>query len=226
MEFLMPFTKTRTQKEQTAATKKEEYRNTIQNEYGETSQTSSDILPDLSASMSTITNTPSNSNGAEQTYIVTANIIPNWNSIKAVSTTVPKLERKTLEPVTSNEASSQTSVPICVSQSPITSQSNTENVPHSKVCISSSVDTLSKVNSTYQSIIAAQKRPPTTNTSIVLPTKKCCTSEIPPDPQEIEDANVNFFKSLLPDMRQMTAKQKRKFKMGIYELVNNILENE
>ncbi len=43
--------------------------------------------------------------------------------------------------------------------------------------------------------------------------------------QEIDDAaDLNFFKSLLPDIRQMTPTQKRKFKMGIFELINNIVD--
>ncbi|XP_037034020.1 uncharacterized protein LOC119072823 [Bradysia coprophila] len=42
---------------------------------------------------------------------------------------------------------------------------------------------------------------------------------------EIDDsADLNFFKSLLPDIRQMTPAQKRKFKMGIFELINNIVD--
>lgn len=38
------------------------------------------------------------------------------------------------------------------------------------------------------------------------------------------NADLNFFKSLLPDIRQMTATQKRKFKMGIFELISNIVD--
>lgn len=44
--------------------------------------------------------------------------------------------------------------------------------------------------------------------------------------QEQDDAaDLNFFKSLLPDIRQMTPTQKRKFKMGIFELINNIVDS-
>lgn len=39
-----------------------------------------------------------------------------------------------------------------------------------------------------------------------------------------DSADLNFFKSLLPDIRQMTPAQKRKFKMGIFELINNIVD--
>lgn len=49
----------------------------------------------------------------------------------------------------------------------------------------------------------------------------------PPDAiviKEIEDADLSFFKSLLPDIRQMTPTQKRKFKIGIFELINNIVD--
>lgn len=42
--------------------------------------------------------------------------------------------------------------------------------------------------------------------------------------KEMDDADLNFFKSLLPDIRQMTPTQKRKFKMGIFELINNIVD--
>lgn len=43
--------------------------------------------------------------------------------------------------------------------------------------------------------------------------------------KEIDDsADLNFFKSLMPDIRQMTPAQKRKFKMGIFELINKIVE--
>lgn len=38
------------------------------------------------------------------------------------------------------------------------------------------------------------------------------------------NADLNFFKSLLPDIRQMTPTQKRKFKMGIFELISNIVD--
>lgn len=52
-------------------------------------------------------------------------------------------------------------------------------------------------------------------------------SKAPPDAlviKEIEDADLSFFKSLLPDIRLMTPTQKRKFKMGIFELINNIVD--
>lgn len=45
------------------------------------------------------------------------------------------------------------------------------------------------------------------------------------DSREIDDADLNFFKSLLPDIRQMSSSQKRKFKMGIFQLIGNILDN-
>lgn len=43
--------------------------------------------------------------------------------------------------------------------------------------------------------------------------------------QESDDADLNFFKSLLPDIRLMTASQKRRFKMGIFGLIDNVLTN-
>lgn len=46
------------------------------------------------------------------------------------------------------------------------------------------------------------------------------------DAKEIEDADASFFKSLLPDIRQMTRSQKRKFKVGIIELIDSIFENQ
>lgn len=42
--------------------------------------------------------------------------------------------------------------------------------------------------------------------------------------KEIDDADLSFFKSLLPDIRHMTPTQKRKFKMGIFELINKIVD--
>lgn len=48
----------------------------------------------------------------------------------------------------------------------------------------------------------------------------------PVDAKEIEDADINFFKSLLPDIRQLNASQKRRFKMGILELIDNICEKK
>lgn len=43
--------------------------------------------------------------------------------------------------------------------------------------------------------------------------------------QETDDADLNFFRSLLPDIRMMTASQKRRFKMGIFGLIDNVLKN-
>lgn len=42
--------------------------------------------------------------------------------------------------------------------------------------------------------------------------------------EQDDAADLNFFKSLLPDIRQMTPTQKRKFKMGIFQLINNIVD--
>lgn len=43
--------------------------------------------------------------------------------------------------------------------------------------------------------------------------------------QEMDDADLDFFRSLLPDIRLMTASQKRRFKMGIFGLIDNVLSN-
>lgn len=43
--------------------------------------------------------------------------------------------------------------------------------------------------------------------------------------QETDDADLNFFRSLLPDVRLMTPSQKRRFKMGIFGLLDNVLTN-
>lgn len=43
--------------------------------------------------------------------------------------------------------------------------------------------------------------------------------------QENDDADLDFFRSLLPDVRLMTASQKRRFKMGIFGLIDNVLTN-
>lgn len=43
--------------------------------------------------------------------------------------------------------------------------------------------------------------------------------------QETDDADLDFFRSLLPDIRLMTASQKRRFKMGIFGLIDNVLAN-
>jgi hypothetical protein len=39
-----------------------------------------------------------------------------------------------------------------------------------------------------------------------------------------EDPDLSFFKSVLPDMREMNTEQKRRFKIGILSLVKQILE--
>lgn len=43
--------------------------------------------------------------------------------------------------------------------------------------------------------------------------------------QESDEADLDFFRSLLPDTRLMTASQKRRFKMGIFGLIDNVLTN-
>lgn len=43
--------------------------------------------------------------------------------------------------------------------------------------------------------------------------------------QDTDDADLDFFRSLLPDIRLMTASQKRRFKMGIFGLIDNVLTN-
>lgn len=43
--------------------------------------------------------------------------------------------------------------------------------------------------------------------------------------QETDDADLNFFRSLLPDTRMMTASQKRRFKMGIFQLIDSVLKD-
>lgn len=43
--------------------------------------------------------------------------------------------------------------------------------------------------------------------------------------QVTDDADLDFFRSLLPDIRLMTASQKRRFKMGIFGLIDNVLTN-
>lgn len=60
--------------------------------------------------------------------------------------------------------------------------------------------------------------------AIVSTEKKLKVSSDAVVTKEIDDADLNFFKSLLPDIRQMTPTQKRKFKMGIFELINNIVD--
>lgn len=41
--------------------------------------------------------------------------------------------------------------------------------------------------------------------------------------QDMDDADLNFFKSLLPDIRLMSASQKRRFKMGIFGIIDKVL---
>jgi hypothetical protein len=41
---------------------------------------------------------------------------------------------------------------------------------------------------------------------------------------DVEDADLSFFKSVLPDMREMNAEQKRRFKIGILNLAQQILK--
>ncbi|XP_031616957.1 uncharacterized protein LOC116336899 [Contarinia nasturtii] len=52
-----------------------------------------------------------------------------------------------------------------------------------------------------------------------VPTKRIKVS------QETDDADLDFFRSLLPDIRCMSASQKRRFKMGIFGLIDNVLTN-
>lgn len=42
---------------------------------------------------------------------------------------------------------------------------------------------------------------------------------------DTDDADLEFFRSLLPDMRSMTPSQKRRFKMSIFGLIENVLNN-
>lgn len=42
-------------------------------------------------------------------------------------------------------------------------------------------------------------------------------------PYEEEDPDINFLKSLLPDMRAMTSNQKRQFKIKVLTLTDEIL---
>lgn len=42
---------------------------------------------------------------------------------------------------------------------------------------------------------------------------------------DADDADLNFFRSLLPDVRMMDPSQKRRFKMGIFGLLDNVLTN-
>lgn len=53
-------------------------------------------------------------------------------------------------------------------------------------------------------------------------TKRFCSSFS----NNMDDPDISFFKSLLPDIKVMTAMQMRKFKSGVFSLINNILEND
>ncbi|CAK9814759.1 hypothetical protein ANTPLA_LOCUS8331 [Anthophora plagiata] len=44
--------------------------------------------------------------------------------------------------------------------------------------------------------------------------------------ESINDADLLFFKSLLPDMRQMTRQEKRNFKISVLSLINKILNEK
>lgn len=56
-------------------------------------------------------------------------------------------------------------------------------------------------------------------------TKRFCTSSTV-SMSDFEDPDIVFFKSLLPDIKEMTPMQKRKFKSSVFSLINTILENE
>lgn len=43
--------------------------------------------------------------------------------------------------------------------------------------------------------------------------------------QDMDDSDLDFFRSLLPDIRLMNPSQKRRFKMGIFGLIDNVLAN-
>lgn len=45
-----------------------------------------------------------------------------------------------------------------------------------------------------------------------------------PGQNEVEDPDLSFFKSVLPDMGEMNAEQKRRFKIGILNLAQQILK--
>lgn len=51
------------------------------------------------------------------------------------------------------------------------------------------------------------------------------TKRVKVSSQESDDADLNFFRSLLPDIRTMTPSQKRRFKMGIFGLMDNVFSN-
>lgn len=249
MDFLMPFTKTRPPKELLSVREvKEEFRTPNScAQHDEYADNSTDFLSDSLST--TIPSNTSISNNQMPMFIVTSTTsTPNRFAYKAETipntTIVPKLERNTYEPLKlvatpqkllppPTQASVAIEQPTTINNQQIISKIDS-NSSSAMVCISAAaLETLAKGSEAY---IQTLKRPIDASPSI-LPSsandsdllqlsavKKCCPSE--PDQREIEDANVNFFKSLLPDIRQMTAKQKRKFKMGIYELINNILENE
>lgn len=51
----------------------------------------------------------------------------------------------------------------------------------------------------------------------------CCQDKKRPVQNEDEDPDLSFFKSVLPDMREMNAEQKRRYKIGILSLAQQIL---
>lgn len=51
----------------------------------------------------------------------------------------------------------------------------------------------------------------------------CCQARKRSVQNEDEDPDLSFFKSVLPDMREMNAEQKRRFKIGILSLAQQIL---
>jgi hypothetical protein len=56
------------------------------------------------------------------------------------------------------------------------------------------------------------------------PTFESYQSRNPLGQNETEDPDLSFFKSVLPDMREMNAEQKRRFKIGILNLAHQILK--
>jgi hypothetical protein len=52
---------------------------------------------------------------------------------------------------------------------------------------------------------------------------QCCQARKRSAQNEDEDPDLSFFKSVLPDMREMNAEQKRRFKIGILSLAQQIL---
>jgi hypothetical protein len=51
----------------------------------------------------------------------------------------------------------------------------------------------------------------------------CCQARKRSAQNEDEDPDLSFFKSVLPDMREMSTEQKRRFKIGILSLAQQIL---